>query len=566
MKHTQLKTVCPSCGKASQEISRDDIGGEIWINLSCGHVVIHEGLVDPDEVVWQELLKRMAGHRLAPFPFQVEGVKFAEAADCNALILDEQGLGKTVQECMLLARNPQLLPALIVCKSGLRAQWFNHIFKITGKAAQIITSGKEQPFLEFFDVVIVSVDTLRLVRPDIKIITDWDRTKAEAKGKKLKENKPIWTDETVAKFKHICVDEVQKVKNPGSSRAQALEKIVSISDNGNRARFIGLSGTPIDKHAGEFYPALHFARPQLFSNQSTYVIQHCRINPETGKIGGLKNPERFREITKDFIIRRKRADVMPQLPKVFRQFRLAEMEDGDVAAYIKIVKEFQDSMDDPDIKLSQSDILGYLSRMRHITGVAKVDAACEFVEEFLLENDNDRKLTIFLHHKMAAQILMAKIEQLCKDGNLAPPLYLPGGMQLDMRVAVENEFRKPGNRILIASTLASCEGLNLQFCKDCLFMERQWNPTQEEQAESRFPRPRESMEELAAWGPDDKIMAYYLIAAGTIDDFFTDIVEVKRANVAQTLDGEEMTWDENSLIGELMRAIQTKGLKKWSLS
>jgi len=47
---------------------------------------------------------------------------------------------------------------------------------------------------------------------------------------------------------------------------------------------------------------------------------------------------------------------------------------------------------------------------------------------------------------------------------------------------------KGGSRIMIASTLASSEGLNLQFCSDYGMMERQWNPANEEQAEARFIR------------------------------------------------------------------------------
>jgi hypothetical protein len=50
-----------------------------------------------------------------------------------------------------------------------------------------------------------------------------------------------------------------------------------------------------------------------------------------------------------------------------------------------------------------------------------------------------------------------------------------------------------------------------------------------------------------------------------MDDFMTDIIEEKRRNVASTLDGVEIEWDETSLQAELARVIMEKGLLKWKL-
>lgn len=550
MSKTILQTKCEYCHKLAVEVSRDTFGNEIWISLECGHTLMREALVTDD-------LDITSSDGRSLFPFQKESVKFIEDADCNGMVLHEQGLGKTVIACALLKRNKQLLPALIVVKSGLRAQWFAELFRWAGIAAQVITSSKEVPYFDYFDVVLVSIDTLRLLRPDVKVVSDWDIEKARIAGKRVPVKDPpiIWTDDICAKFKFIIVDESQKIKNPGASRTQALRKIAAAANDGQKARVVCMSGTNIEKHAGEFFVTLNLTRPELFPQQSSYQIQHCEINPVTGKIMGLKNPAGFKELTKDFIIRYKREEVLPDLPKVFRQFRLAEMEGDELAMYIKVVKEFQEAMDDPERPMLPTDILGFLSKMRHITGIAKVNAALEFIEEFLLESD--RKLTIFLHHKMAGAVLMKKLEVLCKEGAFNPPLQLHSALNLEQRTAVVEEFKKPGNRLAVMSTLAAGEGLNLQFCSDCLIMERQWNPSTEEQAEGRFPRPGSTA---------DKINAHYLIAAGTIDDFLTDIIEYKRRNITQTLDGKEFEWDPNSLMMELGKVIQAKGLKKWKLS
>jgi SNF2 family DNA or RNA helicase len=565
---TTLKQVCPFCGETGIETSRFDFGSEILISLQCGHTIAKSSLES-------EELKIVSNDGRELFPYQLDGVRFfEEQADCNGLLLDEQGLGKTVQIAALVQRNKkQLLPMLAVVPSQLRAQIFAEMWRWAGIAAQIITSSKEQPYPELFPICIVSVDTLRLVRPDVKVISDWDIAIAEAKGKKLEKTVAKWSDETCAKFKFIWCDESQKIKNPGSSRTQALRLIAGarMRLGQEKPRVICTSGTNIEKHAGEYFVTLNLTRPELFPQQSTYQLQHCEINPETGKVMGLKDPERFRELTKDFILRRKREEVMPDLPKVFRQFQLAELEGDELTAYLKILKEFMKMSEDPERPMTPTDILGYLSRMRHVTGIAKTKATVEFVKEFLV--NCDRKIVVFLHHKMGAAILLEKLgkviaelkkehfEETGEELKLNIPLHLPGGLKMGEGSRIIEQFKLPENRILLASELAAGVGYNMQFCSDCLFMERQWNPSAEEQCEGRFPRPRPE----DPWPADYKINAHYLIAAGTIDDFLTDIIETKRRNVAQTLDYQEIEWDEKSIQMELAKVLQVRGLQKWKL-
>jgi SNF2 family DNA or RNA helicase len=86
-------------------------------------------------------------------------------------------------------------------------------------------------------------------------------------------------------------------------------------------------------------------------------------------------------------------------------------------------------------------------------------------------------------------------------------------------------------------------------------LERQWNPANEEQAEGRFHR----------FGQLNPVSVNYLIASETIDEYFTELVESKRAIVASTLDNKEIEWDQNSLMAELAQILVTKGKKAWKL-
>jgi len=550
MASTILVRKCINCGKTVKEISRYTNEGYIYITNECGHELILEAKAEAEDVA----IVSKDGRE--PFKYQWDTTYFMEKADCNGLILHEQGLGKTIIACMLILRNKKdLLPALVVCPSGLRPQWASEIVRWTGIMPQIITSSNDKPMFEVFPIVLVSVDTLRLLRPDVGGVEeewDWDSNQPVKVTKK-----PLWDDKLIGKFKFICVDESHKIKNTASARTRALRKIAELANGGKKARVICMSGTNIEKHAGEFFVTLNIVRPELFPVEAQFKLRHCEVSPESGKIGGLKNPQAFKALTEDFIIRYKRADVLPDLPKVFRTFQLAEMEDNDfLKEYIAVVKEFQDYMDDIKKLKNTTDILGYLSRMRHITGVAKVNAANDFIEDFLLSTENDEKLVVFLHHKKAAVHLLEKLSKTMAEGAYNPPLYYSAELDVNARDEMVEEFKKPGNRIMIAATGAAGTGLNLQFCSHCLIMERQWNPSTEEQAEGRFPRPGSTA---------SKVMATYLIAAGTIDDFLTQIVEEKRKNMANTLDYEEGKWDEASLMKQLADVLASKGLNRWRL-
>jgi SNF2 family DNA or RNA helicase len=579
-----LRQTCKFCGKVAQEKSRREAGKRWMIKLECGHTLVIDKLETPAEDAIPEFRSRDGK---VAYPYQIRTAEFFEKAGLNGIMAHEMGVGKMVCSCLLIKRNEEeVTPTLFVCKSGLRYQAFMEIVRWTGLIPQIIESARELPQFDYFPIVIISYDTLRLVRPDID--REWEMMDAagvvgesyRVNGREVKTAKPIrWTDDICAQFKHIVMDECQMIKNPDASRTRAMKKIASAWQRvkgAERPRIMGLSGTPIKNSADEYAPILHMVNPTMFPSENGFIARDC-TPIGSGNRYRLRNPEAFHEKTKDFILRYTRAEVLPELPTISRMFRYAEIEEGDVLTkYQDTVKEFMKFMDDKE-EVSMRDItniLGMFSRMRRLTGVAKVQATLEFIEEFLLSTD--RKIVVFVHHHETASTLFSALEDLMREAAMDAPLLAMPPFDARKRQEIINEFKGvtvqqneagewievptgKNHRVMIASTQAVGEGFNLQFCSDCVIMERQWNPASEEQAEARFPRPGTLLTNL------DKINCTYMIAAGTIDDFLTELVERKRSIVASTLDGIEMEWEENSLMLELAQVLQVKGLKKWKM-
>ncbi len=593
-----VRQKCPFCKKNALETSRKIVQRSFAIKLECGHTIFQKRLETtlqavesgktPEQIEAEECAAYFAQDGSHPYPYQIRSAKFFEQAGLNGICAHEMGVGKMVISCLLMKRNrKETTPTLYVCKAGLKYQAFMEIVRWTGIIPQIIESSNDLPMFDMFSIVIVSYDTLRILRPDIDM--QWEREFREHgemvqgpaglnQKKKNGAKKIRWTDDICARFKHIVIDECQQIKNPDASRTRALKKIASAYQRvqmGKAPRVMGLSGTPIKNSAHEFGTILHLVNPTMFPSETGFIARDC-YPIGSGNRYRLRNPEQFHEKTKGFIQRYTRAEVLPELPSISRLFRYAEIEPGkELDDYMAVVGEFQEFMDSKE-SVGMGDItniLGYFSRMRRITGVAKVNAAVDFIDEFL--ESTDRKLVVFLHHHEAAAELYKKLEPLMIELEMDLPLLAMPPFSLRRRQEIINEFKGvaleqqedgtykevptgKNHRIMIASTQAVGEGFNLQFCSDCLIMERQWNPSTEEQAEARFPRPGTLLTN------EDKINATYLIAVGCIDDFLTELVEKKRSIVASTLDNKEFKWDESSLMVELANILHVRGLKKWT--
>ncbi len=522
-----LKNECPTCGKLAVESSRMIIGKTTIIKLACGHISNQESLSVDSEDVYNNLV--FADGIGRPRPYQIEAIKFLEANSVRGIIADEQGVGKTIEIlCTIKLHSLKLLPAVIVVPTTVKLQWLREIQRICGNGkegylTQVIQSGKEKA-MPGFNLYVVTFDMLK------------------------KEDLFEYVDD----IKLLVIDECQRVKNHLSERAKAVQRIAAKCEY-----VVPMSGTPIKNHAGEYFTVLNLVAPKKFPHYSSYLNRYCDAY-ETfwgSKVGGLKDADRFHEDTKDIIIRRTKNDVLKDLPSLERKFYHVEFNPDLVKAYGKALKELDELFYSEDASSFEAagEIIAIYSKLRHITGLSKIDQCVDHVTEFLLSCD--RKIVIFTHHNDVADILKNKLNEYLTPINMKEVLHLHSGLNADARQRLVENFRDSDARIMIASTLAAGEGLNLQFCSDSIMLERQWNPANEEQAEARFHR----------FGQKNSVSVTYMISSGTIDEYFTELVEQKRAIVSSAMDNKEIQWNQQSLMKDLAELLLSKGREKWKL-
>jgi SNF2 family DNA or RNA helicase len=519
----KLIELCKYCGLPAIEKKKTQLSKDSFlIKLECGHSSIVKV-----KYVSRDITTR-TGKK--PFPFQYQGIEFIERTSFRCIIADEMGLGKTIQTNVALFLHPEVIPVLFLVKAGLRRQYEIELFDVTDDIMiQTIDSSKEKVFK--FPWNIISYDTLARMN----------------------------SDDAAKKFAHIktiVLDECQYIKNEDAKRTNAVRLLIQKVGIQN---IIGMSGTPIKNKADEFFPILNMIAPTKFPSKYIMMRRYFEFWTDAqGQYHIIRAKPEFYDALDGIMIRRTREEVAPELPTIRRGFFNTEMENKELRrAYGDIQREFDEFMDSKDGEPNASDytnILGFFARMRRITGMAKIGPCVEHVTDFLLSTD--RKIVVFGHHKETLDSLKEVLDTWAKQGGWNECLHLKASLDADQRTDVVTKFREdPNSRILIASTLASGEGLNLQFCSDAVMLERQWNPANEEQAETRFTRFGSTAEH---------VNVTYMISVGTIDEWLTELVEKKRSLISNVIDRDENNWEESSLMKELASAIYAGGGKRWT--
>lgn len=534
---TRLQDKCEVCGKVAKEIKSTLVENkdpyrpdEKFIHLECGHLIIKK---IPKGTPFHTLVSR---DDKKPFPFQVEGMKFAEAAlsiNKGVGIFDEMGLGKTVQSLGYLKFHPEAFPVLFIVKSGIKFQWFKEILRWLGDSylPQIIQTSN--------DIVIPGLKCY-IASYDVFVF----KTRPGKNGKTITQGFDIQKFEE-AKIKTIVLDECQQIKNPDASRTQQVRRLAK------NCAVIALSGTPWKNRGSEYFTVLNMLAPTKFPTYSGFIQRWVDFyyHGNRTKEGGIRNIKQFREYIQDIAIRRERSEVMKELPLITRALQFTELNKDEKTVYDDEVSEFvkwynnliMGGEEDKMFQPGENNILAKLARMRHIVGLAKIPATVDFATTFIEETD--RKLVIFVHHKDVGDIITRQL----RDKLKVPVLQLTSALSSEDRFRMQENFNKYPQAVMIASTLASGEGLNLQTCADCIMHERQWNPANEEQAEGRFIRIGQT---------SAQVNGIYTTAAGTVDEHLASIVERKRRDFYSAMNkGEAPAWNQNDLIKELVEGI-----------
>jgi SNF2 family DNA or RNA helicase len=372
------------------------------------------------------------------------------------------------------------------------------------------------------------------------------KTRKSKKGKTIEQG---FDGEKLAFCNTVISDECQQIKNPDTSRTQEFIKLCKDK------QVIALYGTHWKNRGSEFFTILNILAPMKFPSYQQFLnrwVGYYEDAQGNMKQGGIRDITAFKEYISDIAIRREISDVAIEMPSVNRTLQFTELDSVSQTSYDDEVSEFVKWYNEKiiggeeDSFESGGNILAKLARMRHITGLAKIPVTMEYLEEFY--EDTDRKMVIFVHHKDVGDILFRQMKERFPDILVSK---LTAEFSSEDRFRIQEEFNSSKRAFMVASTLASGEGINLQTCGDAIMHERQWNPQNEDQAApGRFRR-------IAA--SHKVVNVTFMTAAGTVDEILAGIVERKRAYFHEAMNkGEMPVFQEKALAKEIAEGIIKK--------
>lgn len=401
-------------------------------------------------------------------PFQVEGVHFLSNRS-RALLGDEMGLGKTIQALMAM---PKDVSGLVICPAGLTYNWRDETrrwrpdVKVT-----VIDSSKDFRFPEIDEIVIVSYDNV----PDLFLPPP---QKAGQVSKVYYAALQIWHEELKIKYPvldrlTVVVDEAHNFKNHetiGSRKINTLSRIVKT--------LWGLTGSPLMNRQTELYAifqALNLAYETFGSfdnfkklfNASVRQVARGRYVTVWGDPQPVV-PERMRRT----MLRRTRQQVMPELPKKTYTTLTVGNIDTDLKNELDHLWDTYGGQIEIDESLPPFE---KFSEIRAKLAKSRIPAMLEYVAE---AEEQEVPLVVFSDHLAPIDALMLRKGWKVITGTTKP----------EKRQEIVNEFQAGKLKGVGISTRAGGVGLTLTRAWKALFVDLNWTPGINAQAEDRICR------------------------------------------------------------------------------
>ncbi len=413
------------------------------------------------------------------FQYQREGIE-ALASRPALLLADDMGLGKTVQAIAairVLAHQNRLEKALVVCPAGLIAQW-RKAFRHTAPELRVVTvegpvSERARYWRAPGHVFLIGYETLR------QDITDGPQCPARR-----------------CEWDVVVLDEAQKIKNRDSDVSRRIKTLP-------RKKAWALTGTPLENKIDDLASILEFTRP---------------MEPD-GHVVHVYPGSKMQELHHRVQLRRKKADVLPQLPPKLVSTVPISLGGQQRDAYNRAERGGILDLKGRGDAVRIENVLELITRLKQICNFAPDEGQSAKFDDLV-----DRIRTVVAEgHK--AIVYSQYVDDRFGVGRLAQllvdfkPLVYTGQLGGKERQAVLEKFKTdPRCSVLVLSLRAGGLGLNLQEATYVFHFDRWWNPGVEMQAEDRTHRP----------GQVYPVNVYRYVCVGTIEERIDAILEQKR--------------------------------------
>lgn len=443
--------------------------------------------------------------------YQVTGVKWLYTlakTGFGGILADEMGLGKTIQVIYYIKqmlKDNENNKFLIVVPTSLSYNWDHEFDSFGSNIKRKICVGnkdKRTKILSDLNDTNVIITTYGLLREDEDLYNNLN-------------------------FNTMVIDEAQNIKNNMAGITKVVKKV-------NAETKFALTGTPLENSILELWSIFDFIMPGYLASltkfQSKYKIKDFDEDSEI-LIKGLSkqiNP---------FILRRKKQDVVKELPDKLINDIYIELKDEQKKLYVaeleRVKEEMEKIIETEGMNKARFLILQLLTKLRQICidpsivydnykdGSNKLEQLESIVNEYI---KNNHKILIFSSFKTALNIVKeklnkAKIKTYMIDGSV------PAKDRIEM---VDNFNNNDDVKVFLIMLKSGGTGLNLATADVVIHLDLWWNPQAENQATDRAHRI----------GQKNTVEVIHLITKGTIEEKILELQNKKRILSDKLIDGE----------------------------
>lgn len=425
----------------------------------------------------------------------------------GGILGDEMGLGKTLQTITFILSNKGT-KSLIVAPTSLIYNWLNEFEKFAPSIKVVIVYGLKDEREHIinnignYDVIITTYNILKRDLESYKAIN----------------------------FDYCILDEAQNIKNPSSQNAIAVKAL-------NAGRRFALSGTPIENSLMELWSIFDFIMPGYLYDEKRFSVRYHKKLKESPEVIGELN-----KLIKPFILRRKKRDVIKELPDKIETTLMVTMEESQkkvYKAYANYASELiEKRVREDEFKSSKIEILSYITKLRQLCldpsvvmkdydeGSGKIEALIELLEQSIEEG---HKILVFSQFTSVLKNIgnRLNLEKIAFS-------YLDGTIPSEKRIDIVKTFNEGENSVFLISLKAGGTGLNLTSADIVVHFDPWWNPAVEEQAADRAHRI----------GQQNVVEVIKIIAKGTIEEKILALQEQKKKLIYKMM-GDELSGGED---------------------
>lgn len=428
--------------------------------------------------------------------YQKEGfywLRFLQKYKFNGILADDMGLGKTIQVLTLLksitcvpghARVNK--PHLVVCPRSLIYNWAAEIDKFYPATRYLVYHGTPEERA-----------AMRALFPGQEIlITTYDVLARDSEF--LQEYR----------FGYCILDEAQHIKNHLTLRAREVKRIKS------EHRLV-MTGTPIENGLAELWSIFDFLMPGYLDSQPKFTAKY--VSPLSNPDGDQPEIVRLRQKVAPFILRRRKEEVLAELPEKIITVQNVFMTKLQEDTYHTILKQLKEEIAETVASLglakSHITVLAALTKLRQVCNhpklvlpdsdpaidSGKLEALMELIYEAM---DAGHKIVVFSQFVKMLKLIAEKFQ-----AEEIPYEYLDGATR-DRMERINHFNGTPEIPVFLISLKAGGLGINLTSADIVIHVDPWWNPMVENQATDRVHR----------MGQRNQVMVYKLITMGTVEE------------------------------------------------